>query len=107
MGSATAGYDGPLLRQRLVLHARVLQHVRPLATGAGVTVLEVLAEVVGAEELLGFVALAELVDVVEVLRALVPARRVLELLAAVAADVCTAAGYRLMEGGFWAGEGGA
>ena len=62
----------PLLRQGLVLHASGLEVVRPLAACAGMAVLEVLTEVVGAEELLGLVALAEFVNHVEMLCSHVP-----------------------------------
>lgn len=72
-------------------------------------VLEVLAEVVGAKELLGQVALAELVGVVEVFGARVPVRPrlVAELLAAVAADVDGGDRGRAVEGRFRGEQGGA
>lgn len=70
-------------------------------------VLEVLAEVVGAEELFGLVALAEFVDNIEMLRASFPAGRIGELFTTVAADIRTVAGHGLVEGGFRAGESGA
>jgi len=66
----------PPHNRRLLLldHARVLQHVGPLAAGPGVAVLEVLPEVVGPVELLARVALAELVHVLEVPDARLPVR---------------------------------
>lgn len=79
-------------RRRLVLHAGVLQHVGPFAAGAVVAVFEVLAEVVGAEELFGLVALAELVHLVEVVGADVPLRRIGEFFPAVSACVGVRAG---------------
>lgn len=60
-------------------------------------VLEMLPEVVRAEEFLGLVALAEFVDGVEVLGAEVPVGTVGEVgefFAAVAADVCGGRGSR-------------
>ncbi len=63
-------------RRRFVLHARVLEHIRPLPTGTLVAVLQMLPEVIGTEELLRLVALAELVDMVQVFGADVPLRRV-------------------------------
>jgi hypothetical protein len=53
--------DGLPRRRVLLQHAGVLEHVGPLAAGTGMAVLEVLAEVIGAVELLARVALAELV----------------------------------------------
>jgi hypothetical protein len=47
----------------LLHHAGVLEHVGPLAAGAGMAVLEVLAEVVGPVELFAGVALAEFVHI--------------------------------------------
>lgn len=82
-GSAIAHWLG----RRLILHARVLEHVRPLPARALVTVLEMLAEVISAEELLRLVTLAEFVDLVQVFGADVPLRWVGELLAAVTARV--------------------
>lgn len=57
---------------RLVFDARLLQTGRPLATGPAVTMFQVLAEVVGAVELLGLVAFAVFVHLVQVLRAFIP-----------------------------------
>lgn len=53
-------------------HAGVFEHVCPLPTGAGVAVLEVLAEVVGTVELLARVALAKLVHVLEMTDPVLP-----------------------------------
>lgn len=97
--------NGALLRYRLVLHASVLKHVGPLAAGARVAVFQVLAKMVCAEELLRLIALAEFVHVVQMLGAHLPAWRVGELLATVAAHVRTTAGHGLVKGGFRAGEG--
>ena len=106
MRSTAIGNDA-LLRQRLVLHASVLQHVGPLATRTSVAVFQVLAEVIGAEELLRLVAFAEFVDVVEMFGACLPSWRVGEFLTTVTADVRTVAGHRRMESGFRTGKRGA
>ena len=66
--------------------------------------LEVLAEVVGAEELLRLVTLSKLVYMVEVFGAVLPARRISKLLTAVATNVSAAAGHGRVECCFWAGE---
>lgn len=108
MRSAVANrYYGALFRYWLIFHTTVLEHVSPLATGAGVAVFQVLAEVVCAEELLRLVALAELVDVVEVLGASLPARGIGEFFATIAADIRATTGHGLVEGGLRACEGGA
>lgn len=63
----------PRWQRRIFLqHARIFQHVCPLAARARVAVLEVLAEVIGAEELLGAVAFPEFVMVLQMAYALVP-----------------------------------
>jgi hypothetical protein len=67
-------------------------------------VLEMLAEMVGAEELFRLVTLTEFVYMVEVFRAKLPARRIRKLISTVAADVGTVTSHRLVESGFWAGE---
>lgn len=60
-------------RRRVLLHQTgILQHVCPLAASACVTVLEMLAEVVGPVELLGRVALPELVHLLKVSDPLLP-----------------------------------
>jgi hypothetical protein len=59
-------------RRFLLQHTRILQHVRPLAARACVRMLQVLAKMVRAEELLARVALAELVCVLQMSDALVP-----------------------------------
>lgn len=104
-------------RRPFLHHARVLEHVGPLAAGAGMAVLEVLAEVVGAVELLARVALAELVHALEVPHAVFPVlvarhrpvralARPGELLAAVAAHVGLAGPCRaLVERPLPAGQG--
>jgi hypothetical protein len=67
-------------------------------------VLQVLAEVVRAEEFLCLIALAELVYMVKMFRTELPARGICELLATVTADVSTVAVHRRVECCFWAGE---
>ena len=90
-----------LLWQQLVFHASVFQHFSPLATSTGVAVFQVLAEVIGAAELLRPVAFAEFVGMVEMFSARLPLRRISEFLTAVTADVHAAVnGCRRMEGGF-------
>ena len=86
--------DGGRRRRRLVLHARGLKQVRPLAAVAAVAVPEVLAEVIGAEELFALVALAEVVSVGQMLAAHHPVRLrdIGESLPAIAAHVV---GHRL------------
>lgn len=66
--------------------------------------LQMLAEVIGAEKLLCLVALAKLVHMVKMFRAELPSRRIRKLLAAVAADVSAVAGHGRVECCFWAGE---
>jgi hypothetical protein len=66
--------------------------------------LEMLAEVVGAEELLRFVTLTEFVYVVEVFRAKLPARRIGKFFSTVATNIGTVASHGLVEGCFRAGE---
>ena len=106
MRGTTVG-NNTLLGQRFVLHASIFQHVGPLATGTGVAVFQMLAEVIGAEEFLGLVALAKFVDVVEMFGACLPAWRVGEFFTTVTADVRTIAGHRRMESGFRTGKRGA
>lgn len=65
-----------------------------------------LSEVISSEELLSLVALAEFVDLVQMFSANVPLRRVGELLAAEATDIC-ATGARLVKRRFWSGKCGA
>jgi hypothetical protein len=64
------------MRQWLVLDTSRLQQVGPLAAGCAMTVLEMLPKVVGSEELLVLVALAELVHIAQVFGARLPVRRV-------------------------------
>ena len=66
--------------------------------------LEVLAEVIRAEELLCLVTLPKLVHMVKVFCAELPARRISKLLATVATDISTVASHRRVEGCFWAGK---
>lgn len=70
-------------------------------------VLEVLTEVIGAEELLGLVAFAKFVNMIEMLSASFPARWVGELFTAVATNVRAVASHGGVKGGFWPGERGA
>lgn len=67
-------------------------------------VLQMLAEMIGAEEFLCLVTLSKLVHMVKMFRAELPARRVGKLLAAVATDVSAVAGHGRVECCFWAGE---
>ena len=92
------------LWQWLVLHAGVLKHVGPLATCAGMAVLQMLAEVVCAEELLRLVTLSKLVHMVEMFRAKLPARWVSKLLATVATHVSTVASHGRVECCLWTGK---
>ena len=62
------------LRWGLILHARIFQLICPFSTGSGMTVLQMLTEVVCAEEFLVDVALSKFVHDVEMLNALVPIR---------------------------------
>lgn len=66
--------------------------------------LQVLAKVIGTEELLCLVALAEFVDMVEMFRAKLPARRISKLLPTVATDVSTVASHGRVECCFWTGK---
>jgi hypothetical protein len=66
--------------------------------------LEVLAEVIRAEELLRLVTLSKFVHMVEMLCAKLPARRIGKLLATVATDVSTVASHGRVECCLWAGE---
>lgn len=56
----------------LLLHTGVFEHVGPLPTGAGMAVFQVLSEVISPEELLGLIALGELVNVLYVIDANIP-----------------------------------
>jgi hypothetical protein len=66
--------------------------------------LEVLAEVIRAEELLRLVTLSKLVHMVEVFGAKLPARRIGELFTTITTDVSTVAGHRRVECCLWASE---
>lgn len=66
-------------------------------------VLQVLSKMVGTEELLGLVALAEFVHVIQVLGPGVPIRWIRELLTAISTNVgCSRMGWRCMVGGMYA-----
>ena len=84
-------------RRGLVLHACSLQLVRPLPTRTCMAMFQVLPEMIGAEEFLGLIALAEFVDIDQMLDPIFPVRvrYVGELLAAVATDI----GVRDLVGG--------
>lgn len=77
------------LRRLLFFHAGILQNVSPLAARSGVTMLQMLTEVVCSEELFRIVALAELVYGGEVFEPAVPIwlGEIGELLAAVPAGI--------------------
>jgi len=68
--------QGRNLHQRrwFVLHAGVFQHVGVFAAGSGVTVFQMLSEMVGAEEFLRLVALAEFMYGGQVFETPVPIR---------------------------------
>lgn len=101
--AAVCGHN-TFLWQWLVLHACVLKHVGPLAACASVAVFQMLAEVIGAEELLCLVTLPKLVHMVKMFGAELPARGVRELLATIATHVSAVASHRRVECCFWAGE---
>lgn len=101
--AAVCGHD-TFLWQWFILHTCVLEHVGPLAACASVAVFQVLAEVIGAEELLCLVALPELVHMVKVFCAKLPARRVSKLLATVATDVSAVTSHGRVECCLWAGK---
>jgi hypothetical protein len=73
---------------RLVLHASILQHVGPFPTRTGVTVFEMLAEMICSKELFGLVAFAEFMDVGQMLDSIIPVTgRIRKLFATVAAGI--------------------
>jgi len=53
-------------------HTSILKHIRPLSAGSRVAVLQVLPEVVGPIEFLAGVALAELVDLLQMTDSVIP-----------------------------------
>lgn len=73
--------------RRLVLHARRLEHVGPLAAGTRMTVLEVLPKVISPEEFLGLITFTKLVHVTEMLTPSFPVGRIGKLFSAVSAAV--------------------
>jgi hypothetical protein len=75
------------LWRRLVSHTCVFQHVGPFPTGSGVTVFQVLPEVIRSEELLGLVTFAEFVFLIKMLRTDIPLRRVGEFVATEATNI--------------------
>jgi hypothetical protein len=91
-----------LLGHRFVPHAGVLQHISPLATRPSMAVFQVLTKMVGAEKLLGFVAFAKLVNMIEVVGSHVPLWGVWEFVAAIPAYISESAGERGMKGGLGA-----
>jgi hypothetical protein len=94
--SRASGRADALFRRRFVFHTHGFEHVGPLSAVASMTMLQVLAEMVGSEELLGLVALAKLVNGVDVFCARVPFRRVGELCSTVAARVSAVLRRRLV-----------
>ena len=74
-------------RRGLILHTRILEHVGPLAALPSVTVLQMLPEVICAEEFFRMIALAKLVFVVQMFHPDVPVGRIGILFSTVAADV--------------------
>lgn len=83
------------LRWGLILHARIFQLICPFSTGSGMTVLQMLTEVVCAEEFLVDVALSKFVHDVEMLNALVPIRWVVELAPTISASI-GGSGWRIL-----------
>lgn len=79
----------PRLRRNLIFHTGIFQNVRPLATGTGMTMLQMLTEMIRTEEFLRIVALAEFMNGGKMVEPGIPvwAGEVRELLAAVAARV--------------------
>jgi len=75
-------------RRRLILHACILEHIRPLAASTGMAVFQVLAEVVSTEELLALITFAEFMGEIEVINTLIPVGRVVEFQSAVATSIC-------------------
>lgn len=75
-------------------HTSILKDIGPLAAGTSMAVLEMLAEVVGAEEFLGIVAFAEFVHCGQVLEPTVPIwlREIGKFLAAIATRVVRCSG---------------
>lgn len=74
----------PAWWRRFILHACILEHVGPFTARSLVAVLQVLPEVISAEELFGLVALPKLVHMVQMFSANIPLRRVWEVLPTVA-----------------------
>jgi len=70
-----------------LLHTRILEHVRPLSAGTGVTVFQVLPEVISAIEFYGLVALAESMNLAQMLCTGVPVCRAREFVATVTTDI--------------------
>lgn len=95
-----------LLRRGFILHARRLQHVRPLSTCPSMTVLEMLPEVVRSEELLRLIAFAELVNMVKVVCSSIPLRWVRKLFAAITTHICPTRRHRCMESCLYTCKGG-
>ena len=75
--------------RRLLLHASRLKHVRPLSARAPMAVLEVLSEVIRTVEFLTLVALAEFVNVCQMLASCQPVRlrKVWKFFATVSANI--------------------
>lgn len=78
-----------LLRRRLILHTSILEQIRPLPTRPRMRVFQMLTKVIRTEELLRLIALAKLMDMVQMFGSHVPLWDwvVGEFVAAVAAHV--------------------
>lgn len=79
----------PRLRRNLIFHTSIFQNIRPLATGTGMTMLQMLTEMIRTEEFLRIVALAEFMYGGKMVESGIPvwAGEVREFLAAVAACI--------------------
>jgi hypothetical protein len=76
-----------ILKTIFLLHARNLEHVHPLSVGSGVTVFQVLPEVIGAMEFFGLVVLAKSVILTQMLCASVPVCRDRKFVATVTTNI--------------------
>jgi hypothetical protein len=83
----------------LILHTSILEHVRPFPTRAGMAMFQVLSKMICAEELLGMIAFAKFVHVIQMLGPHLPIRGKWELLPAITAYIgCTRMGLGGVEG---------
>ena len=76
-----------ILEIAFLLHTRNLEHVRPFSGGTGVTVFQVLPEVISAIEFYGLVALAESMNLAQMLCTGVPVCRAREFAATVTTNI--------------------